>query len=98
MSIGMLSFLPTEEQRKVAAWQKAFVVPGRDPALVRKDAFGWFIQWTDYGDRTSAWGWEIDHHHPTALGGFDGFSNLRALHWRNNASLGGLLSAALNRR
>jgi hypothetical protein len=83
--------LSIEENRKLTAWGRAIVVPGYDARLVRKDVFGWFIQWADYGNRDSAYGWEIDHAVPTILGGIDGLQNLRALHWRNNASMGGLL-------
>ena len=93
MSIfGTVPFPNNLEQRKNAAWQKASVTLGYDPNHVRKDAFGWFIRWSDYGDRTSEYGWEIDHIQPTTLGGADVLGNLRALHWRNNAGLGGLLS------
>ncbi len=85
----------TLEQRKLVAWRNATPVIGYDPNDVRKDAFGWFIRWSDYGNRNSDYGWEIDHAHPTILGGSDNLSNLRALHWRNNATLGGLLGNAL---
>ena len=78
--------------RKRIAWGKAFPVPGTDSSQVRKDAYGWFIHWSEYGNRDSAFGWEIDHAIPTVLGGSNRASNLRALHWRNNASGGGLLS------
>lgn len=89
--------MPSHEQRKLAAWQAASIVPTHNPAHARKDAFGWWIVWDEYGNRNSDYGWEIDHVRPTALGGGDSASNLRALHWRNNAQLGGLLSGALNR-
>lgn len=82
----------TDHQRKIAAWQKAHPQVGYDPAIYRKDDHGWWIKWADYGDRHSTYGWEIDHRRPTVLGGSDSIANLRALHWRNNASLGGLLS------
>lgn len=81
-----------EQDRKIAAWNKAFVVPGYDPNHVRKDASGWWIVWAEYGKRNSAYGWEIDHAIPTILGGGDGSDNLRALHWRVNCGLGGALS------
>ncbi len=87
--------MSTLEQRKLAAWRKARVAVGHDPAHARQDEFGWWIVWSEYGNRNSAWGWEIDHGVPTVLGGTDSLANLRALHWRNNASLGGLLGAAL---
>jgi hypothetical protein len=93
---GLLGLLGTpEEIRKRAAWEKASAVLGYDPATVRRDAYGWHIIWADYGNRDSAYGWEIDHTMPTALGGGDGLSNLRALHWRNNAGLGGRLGATI---
>jgi hypothetical protein len=90
MTFGLLA--NSEHTRKVAAWNRATPVLGYDPTQVRRDDFGWYIVWNDYGKRDSNYGWEIDHHVPTVLGGSDGLSNLRALHWRNNASLGGILS------
>ena len=85
----------TLEQRKLVAWHSATPAIGRDPNYVRQDAFGWFIHWSDYGNRNSDYGWEIDHAQATILGGSDNLSNLRALHWHNNASIGGLLGSAL---
>lgn len=82
----------TQEARKRAAWAAARPVADYDSRLIRKDDFGLFIRWSDYGDRNSEYGWEIDHRRATILGGSDRPSNLRALHWRNNASLGGQLS------
>lgn len=81
-----------KERRKVAAWNKARPVFGYDPGAVRMDDHGWVIAWPEYGNRDSDYGWEIDHIHPVALGGSDSLDNLRALHWRVNAGLGGLLS------
>ncbi len=89
-------FLTALDQRKIAAWRKATPIIGYDPAIWRRDAFGWLIRYSDYGIRNSKFGWEIDHMRPTRLGGGDQLSNLRALHWRNNASLGGLLGGALS--
>ena len=39
-----------------------------------------------YGDRTSDYGWEIDHTKPVSEGGSDDLSNLRPLQWENNAT------------
>ncbi len=87
--------MSTLEHQKLAAWHKAHPVIGHELSRVRRDDFGWYIQWSDYGNRDSAWGWEINHQTPTNLGGTDRPSNLRALHWHNNASRGGLVEAAL---
>ncbi|MEX0828180.1 MAG: HNH endonuclease signature motif containing protein [Haliea sp.] len=90
----MVGLFDEPARRKLAAWQKASPVIGYDPSQVRRDALGWYIVWSEYGNRKSDYGWEIDHHIPTILGGGDGVANLRALHWRNNASMGGLLRGA----
>jgi hypothetical protein len=87
---GFQDFL--REQRKQTAWSKARPVAGFDPTVWRYDEHNNVIKWSDYGDRTSDYGWEIDHRFPTALGGIDVDSNCRALHWRANASAGGYLS------
>jgi 5-methylcytosine-specific restriction endonuclease McrA len=49
------------------------------------------IHFNDYDNRDSLYGWELDHILPKSLGGLDVISNLRALHWQSNASLGGHL-------
>lgn len=64
---------------------------------VRKDACGAFILYEDFGDRNSAFGWEIDHIYPASKlkeredvtdEQIDDMRNLRPLNWRNNASKG----------
>ena len=85
---------PTDEERKVAAWQRARPITGSDPAIVRIDCDGRII-WLDHGLR-SEYGWEIDHIVPLALNGLDTLSNLRARHWRGNSRAGGLLSGILD--
>lgn len=55
------------------------------------DAAGNEIHYRRYGDRDSLYGWEIDHILPVTNGGDDNIENLRVLHWRLNASLGGQL-------
>jgi hypothetical protein len=52
----------------------------------RKDQCGAWIKRTDYGNRQSLFGWEIDYITPISEDGADAISNLRPLHWKNNDS------------
>jgi 5-methylcytosine-specific restriction endonuclease McrA len=76
-----------DERRKTIAWNNALAVENSPHRL---DCDRRVICWEEYGE-TTARGWEIDHATPTALGGPDSYSNLRARHWQGNRSDGGLL-------
>lgn len=65
-----------------AVWRKATLEPGLTG--FRKDVCGASMFRSRYGDRSSTYGWEIDHIKPVALGGTDDLSNLRPLQWENN--------------
>jgi hypothetical protein len=68
-------------------WQKAQYIDGSNEAKgFRKDQCGAWIQKLEYSNRDSIWGWEIDHIKPVSQGGSNDLSNLRPLHWRNNAA------------
>ena len=69
-------------------WNRATIVENYDPTSIRKDACGAWILRSQYGNRSSMFGWEIDHVYPKALGGGDEFDNLRAMQWENNDSKG----------
>jgi HNH endonuclease len=96
--IGMLGVLPLpdDEARKLTVWAKGTPMDGFDAAVWRYDAFGHAMRFSDYGNRNSDYGWEIDHIVATAVGGSDDISNLRPLHHRMNSSLGATLRGLLS--
>ncbi len=63
-------------------WNKGFIDSFNSYLLWRKDQCGAWIYRQAYGDRNSPYGWEVDHINPD---GSDDISNLRPLHWINNA-------------
>ena len=80
------------EITKLEIWYKAQPIPGRPSNLWRRDCCGFAIRYTDFGDRDSMYGWEIDHIYPVAKGGNDNPRNLQPLNWKNNAKKGDSLT------
>lgn len=68
-----------------AVWDKGTKIPGQDGALWRRDAYGKIIKRSEFRNRDSGHGWEIDHVVPVSSGGSDVLSNLRPLYWENHA-------------
>ena len=84
------------EETKLAVWKKAQTVVNNDPAVWRKDQCGAWMTFSEYGNRSSIYGWEIDHITPLSKGGSDALSNLRPLQWENNMAKSiGRLSCAV---
>ncbi|OGQ22812.1 MAG: hypothetical protein A3I05_08115 [Deltaproteobacteria bacterium RIFCSPLOWO2_02_FULL_44_10] len=79
----------TQEQLKQIWFKAKNAGAENDRNGFRKDKYGAWIKWSDYGNRNSQYGWEVDHIIATANGGSDTMSNLCPLHWKNNASKSG---------
>ena len=86
---GLIAFVgqTEDERRKMTAWNSAEPL---EDSPDRIDCDGRVIRWADYG-KTTAYGWEIGHATPVAVGGLDGYSNIRARHWLGSRIPGGLL-------
>lgn len=84
------------EERKREIWNKGIVDEKYPSERVRKDACGAFMLFDDFGNRSSLFGWEIDHIYPAAVLHEKGVAeelidnplNLRPINWKNNASKG----------
>lgn len=73
-----------EESRKLAVWSCGTPIDGHDPTVMRRDCYGSMMLFSQYGNCSSEYGWEIDHIVPVAANGSSFLSNLQPLHWKNN--------------
>ncbi len=81
-------FYNAAEDLKLQVWAKGRPIQGYDPVLWRRDSCGRAMKYTEHGNTSSEYGWEIDHIYPTSLGGADTLDNLQPLNWKNNRRKG----------
>jgi hypothetical protein len=81
-----------KEEMKLNVWQKGRVIPNFEPKEWRWDVCGKVMQYSEFGNRESEHGWEIDHIDPVANGGTDKLDNLQPLNWKNNTHKGDLVN------
>ena len=79
---------PFDPVTVAAVWKKGRVIHGHDPNYWRHDIFGHVMEYTEYGNTNSDYGWEIDHIKPLAQGGADELNNLQPLQWKNKQGKG----------
>jgi hypothetical protein len=70
------------EEIKLRVWKKGRVV-SKD---FNFDKYKRLIKYSEYGNRNSKFGWEINHIKPVSKGGADEVHNLQPLHWENSIS------------
>ena len=85
------------EELKRAAWARTSPVSQTQLNAweFRKDCLGNLVRFTDFGNRHSPFGWELDFIVPKSTGGSSDPDNLQALHWRANAARGENIPAGL---
>lgn len=55
----------------------------------RLDIYDRWMKYSEFGNRKSEYGWEIDHALARRDGGTDSITNFRALNWRSNVARNG---------
>jgi hypothetical protein len=74
------------EDLKRAAWARTSPVAGQPNSWeFRRDCCGHLIRYSDFGNRYSPFGWELDLITKLAAAG-QGADNVQALHWKVSAA------------
>jgi hypothetical protein len=86
--MGLHVHMTMLEEMKRAAWGRTNPVSTMQLNAweFRKDCLGNLVRFSDYGNRHSPFGWELDHIVPRMNGGTSDAENLQALHWRATAA------------
>ena len=75
---------------KEAVWNKGEKIPGKNPDVYRRDAYGNTLYYSSHG-KYSDMGWHINHIKPISKGGSNKLRNLQPLQSHTNVALGGSL-------
>lgn len=74
------------DDMKLRIWNKGTDISLKSNSEWKKDKCGAVMKFSEYGNRNSEYGWEIDHIVPVSIIANDNEGNLQPLNWRNNAS------------
>ncbi len=96
--MGNMVHMTMLEDLKRAAWARTSPVSGQPSAWeFRKDCLGNLVRYSDFGNRHSPFGWELDFIVPRTIGGSTDPENLQALHWKATAARSDAIPAGLMR-
>jgi hypothetical protein len=97
--MGLQMHMTMLEDLKRAAWARTNPVSGGqlNSWEFRKDCLGNLVRYSDFNNRHSPFGWELEHIVTRALGGSTDPENLQALHWKANAARSEAVPSALAR-
>ncbi len=77
---------PFSEKIIESVWDKGREIPDFPTSVWRWDKCEIIMKRSEYGNRQSEYGWEVDHINPVSNNGDDNLSNLQPLNWKINAA------------